>query len=402
MASTVLLPRVVTRGREERHRSQTTTIKKCATPPTLPSSSTIDSATGIACVVAIAGSGESQLQVVTVLKSNLDLCPNHDNNTPFARPSLSSSYTGAGAGADADAGTGTGAGAGGARTSCDIDPLNATLARVATVSATSVAAANKRWWEVYWNTTNVAIPADPTLERFYYAHSYLIGSASRTGKVAAGLWGPWVHCDSPEWDGDYTLDYNHEANHWGLYANNRLSQAQPQYAPLLAYIPRAIAQAQFYNCSSNITGGSGGGSSCANGSCDGGSPCPGIHFPGHIGPFGFNGQNAGEPWASMSDHSNGVFAALNMIQEWEYTRNSTFLRQIAFPFARQALKFYQGWMRRRKDGTWVNENDQVRVAPFTSFLVSVILLKHSIGMAAIVSTPVSALTIFSNIFDVAM
>jgi hypothetical protein len=104
----------------------------------------------------------------------------------------------------------------------------------------------------------------------------------------------------------------------------------------------------------------------------------------------------------MSDHSNGVFAALNMIQEWEYTRNSTFLRQIAFPFARQALKFYQGWMRRRKDGTWVNENDQVRVAPFTSFLVSVILLKHSIGMAAIVSTPVSALTIFSNIFDVAM
>ena len=60
----------------------------------------------------------------------------------------------------------------------------------------------------------------------------------------------------------------------------------------------------------------------------------------------------------MSDHSNGVFAALNMIQEWEYTRNHTFLRGVAFPFAREALKFYQGWMHRRAGGTWANENDQ--------------------------------------------
>jgi hypothetical protein len=48
----------------------------------------------------------------------------------------------------------------------------------------------------------------------------------------------------------------------------------------------------------------------------------------------------------MADHSNGVYAALNMIQEWEYGRNQTFLRQV-FPFCRDVLKFYQGWMHRR-------------------------------------------------------
>ena len=121
-----------------------------------------------------------------------------------------------------------------------------------------------------------------------------------------------------------------------------MSQAQPQYAPLLAYVPKARQQAAFYNCSNAPKPG----------------PCQGTHFPGHIAPFGFDATLAGEPWASMSDHSNGVFACLNMIQDWEYGRNASFLRQVAFPFCRDALKFYQGWMTRRADGSWVNENDQ--------------------------------------------
>ena len=71
-----------------------------------------------------------------------------------------------------------------------------------------------------------------------------------------------------------------------------MSQAQPQYAPILAYAPKAKQQAEFYNCS-------------------------GLHYPGHIAPWGFDATLAGEPWASMSDHSNGVYCALNMISEWE-------------------------------------------------------------------------------------
>ncbi len=159
------------------------------------------------------------------------------------------------------------------------------------------------------------------------------------------------------------LPQNHEANHWGLYANNRVSQAQPQYAPLLAFLPKAQAQAAFYTCS-----GRGGGGCCPDGAvrcgnaplCKNGSsgPCPGLHFPGHIAPFGFDATLAGEPWASMADHSNGLFASLNMIQEWEYSRNTSFLRTVAFPFCRDTLLFYQSWMRRRADSSWVNENDQ--------------------------------------------
>ena len=49
----------------------------------------------------------------------------------------------------------------------------------------------------------------------------------------------------------------------------------------------------------------------------------------------------------MSPHSNGVLAALNMIQHWEYTMDLGFLREVAFPFASGVLEFYACWMTRR-------------------------------------------------------
>lgn len=119
----------------------------------------------------------SSLQVATVIRSNLDLC------------------------GEVEVATSTG--------SCDRDPLQPALAELLqalnTSSAADVAAANAQWWSDYWNATWVTLPTDPTIEQFYYVHSYLIGAASRAGSVAAGLWGPWVHSDNPGWAGDFTL-----------------------------------------------------------------------------------------------------------------------------------------------------------------------------------------------------
>jgi hypothetical protein len=46
------------------------------------------------------------------------------------------------------------------------------------------------------------------LEQFYYGAQYAVGSASRAGRMAPGLWGPWITTDTPGWNGDYTLNYN--------------------------------------------------------------------------------------------------------------------------------------------------------------------------------------------------
>jgi hypothetical protein len=49
----------------------------------------------------------------------------------------------------------------------------------------------------------------------------------------------------------------------------------------------------------------------------------------------------------MSIHSNAVLTALNAIQHWEYyPEDEMFLKDVAFPLSRDALAFYQCWMRR--------------------------------------------------------
>ena len=128
-------------------------------------------------------------------------------------------------------------------------------------------------------------------------------------------------------------DYNYEANYYAVYALNRADIGYPQYQPLLDYLPRAREQAAGYNCS-------------------------GVHFPGQIAPFGYDAIKGDGPWEDMAIHSNAVLAAINMLQHWEYTMDRAFLREVAFPFARDALAFYQCWMTRMPDGTWVNDRDQ--------------------------------------------
>ena len=64
----------------------------------------------------------------------------------------------------------------------------------------------------------------------------------------------------------------------------------------------------------------------------------------------------------MSIHSNAVLTAINAIQHWEYyPEDKTFLREVAFPLCRDALAFYQCWMRRSphpsSDGSALNRTD---------------------------------------------
>ena len=92
---------------------------------------------------------------------------------------------------------------------CKQEPLAVAIARARSLRTTSaqVATANAKWWSKFWNASWVSLPGDPTLEGFYYSTMYMIASASRRGKMAAGLWGPWVHSDAPAWQGDFTIDY---------------------------------------------------------------------------------------------------------------------------------------------------------------------------------------------------
>ena len=76
-------------------------------------------------------------------------------------------------------------------------------------------------WQDYWSTSRVDLgPAYPLLGAFVETMLYFAHSTMRAGSVGPGLWGPWCGTDEPSWGDEYTLDYNVEANYWGLSTAN--------------------------------------------------------------------------------------------------------------------------------------------------------------------------------------
>ena len=73
---------------------------------------------------------------------------------------------------------------------------NASLA-----SFTSVEEAHAKWWASFWEKSAVRLPEMPDVQSFWYAMQYLLACSSRKGKIAPGLFGPWVFGDAPMWEG---------------------------------------------------------------------------------------------------------------------------------------------------------------------------------------------------------
>lgn len=84
------------------------------------------------------------------------------------------------------------------------DPLAAAQSRVANVSSVNVArveSAHAAFWQNFWAQSSVKLPQSPDVEEYWRSAQYLLGSASRKGSVATGLWGPWVFTDQSGWQG---------------------------------------------------------------------------------------------------------------------------------------------------------------------------------------------------------
>jgi hypothetical protein len=110
-------------------------------------------------------------------------------------------------------------------TTDDVPPLTQALADNAAVATDHSGGAAAKieeeaalFWQQFWGRSSVSLgPKWGEAERFWYASQYLIAMASRTGRIAPGLWGPWVSTDSPAWCGGYTLDCE-----WAINRLNRL------------------------------------------------------------------------------------------------------------------------------------------------------------------------------------
>ncbi len=180
----------------------------------------------------------------------------------------------------------------------------------------ALAAAHRDWWTRFWARSFIEIP-DKEIEKHWYAALYALGSCSRPGKVAPGLWGNWLTTENPNWHGDFHLNYNFQAPFYLVYAANHAEVSLPFYQAVLESMENGRAMAKRHGWK-------------------------GVHFPVCIGPWGLSPENPDGDWGQRSD---AAYAALNFIWYWQYTQDAAFARQTLYPYLREVAEFWENYLK---------------------------------------------------------
>ena len=207
--------------------------------------------------------------------------------------------------------------------------FRSSIASLQQASASTIAAIRSRhvaWWQSFWSKSFVEIP-DKTVQSWWYGSLYVLASCSKHGNVAPGLWGNWITSTNPGWDGDYTLDYNYQAPFWAAFPTNHVDLADPYDAPILDWMQRGRGLAKELNSQ-------------------------GLVYYTHLAPSpGWSADN----FRALDQKSDALFAAVNCIQRWRYTRDAGYARKI-WPFLVGVADFWDHDLK-LENGRYVDSND---------------------------------------------
>jgi alpha-L-fucosidase 2 len=188
---------------------------------------------------------------------------------------------------------------------------------------------HRAWWSDFWARSFLEIP-DQEIEKRWHAALYVIGSCSRAGKVAPGLWGNWLTTDNPNWHGDFHLNYNFQAPFYLVYSANHADLSLPFYQAIWDSVPHGRAMAQRHGWK-------------------------GVHFPVCIGPWGLHPENPDGDWGQRS---NAAYVALNFIWYWQYTQDKVWLKHSGYPYLRETAEFWENYLQ-FENGRYVIHNDSI-------------------------------------------
>ena len=171
------------------------------------------------------------------------------------------------------------------------------------------------WWMHFWSKSSLTL-SDPLLENHWYMGMYIMACCARNPKFPPGLWGNFITDDNMDWQGDYHLNYNHEAPFTALCTANHVELTDCYDAPLQDFLPLAKRYAREY------TG------------------CKGVYFPVCIGPLGMECDTRPDTKEHghlfLGQKSNAVYATVIMAMRWYTTYDEEYAREHALPFMLEA------------------------------------------------------------------
>jgi hypothetical protein len=221
------------------------------------------------------------------------------------------------------------------------------------------------WWEAYWNRSRVLI-GDSDLLRLYYLSLYTMGAASRDPGFPPGIFGIWVTTDRALWNGDYHLNYNHQAPFYALVGSNRLEQAFPHDAPLLDFLERGKGYAEAIH------------------------DTRGVLCPVGIGPKGIDTTYDSHKYEypkkekralTFGQRSNAAYAVANMARYWRGTHDPSYAKRV-YPFIREVAFFWENYLK-FEEGRYVIHNDSIHETSGENFnsIVSLALVRNALEVA---------------------
>ena len=203
------------------------------------------------------------------------------------------------------------------------DPLSAARKLALDLNADKLKALeekHRQWWRAFWAHSLVEI-GDPVLEQRYYLSNYVMGSGSRDPEFPQGLFGLWTTDDDPRWAGDYHLNYNYQAQFYGLYSSNHLEQADTFEAPVLAFIERGRAAAKEL------------------------LKTRGVYY---VVGIGAKGVQSCKPNTFLGQKSNAAYCLANMAMRWYHTYDTAYAKKV-YPFVLEVANFWEDYLKFEND-----------------------------------------------------
>jgi hypothetical protein len=183
---------------------------------------------------------------------------------------------------------------------------------------------HRNWWQSYYQQSYVEIP-DKSIEKSWYGSLYLLGSTSRAGKYAPGLWGDWI-TGNMGWNGDYHTNYNYEAPFYAALSTNHIAQMSSYDQAVLDWQSGAQSLAS------------------QNG------------FTGVLYPVGISPKGTSADMNLHNQKSDAANLASDMVMRYEYTHDTTYAATV-YPWLKQVGLFWQNYLTLDGNGVYNITND---------------------------------------------
>ena len=166
-------------------------------------------------------------------------------------------------------------------------------------------------------SANVGNDSDPGIESLVFQNSrYLTISGSRGTGCSLNLQGIWNDNFTPPWGCDYHMDQNYVENYW----SSEITSLPECTLPYANYIQSQIPSWRYYTTNRPSWMGQSGTNNCWS-----------VEGPANIW-----GGTAGSEY-----HSANAWLCMTLWDHYDYTRDTNYLRNTAYPILKQVCSFWQ-------------------------------------------------------------